>query len=863
MTPRTPAFAELLRRHRRAAGLTQGELAEHARISVRALSDLERGVRRAPHIGTLRLLADALRLGEDERTALLESARQARRAEASHPSARPFSPVGDFPVTLTPLIGREREQAALAHLVLRDDVRLLTLTGPAGIGKTHLATRVALDPSAGVPGAVFVPLAAIGEHALVLPTIAHALGLRDQANRAACDRLCEYLSGREVLLVLDNFEQVVHAGPAVAHLLAACPRVKALVTSRVALRVRGEHEFSVPPLDTPDPAQLPAPDELTRYAAVSLFVERARAVEPDFAVTPALAPVVAAICARLDGIPLALELAAARIKVLPPQALLARLDKSLAVLTTGAADLPERQRTMRRAIEWSYDLLDESQQRLFRRLAVFVDGWTLEAAQAVCGRDEAPFATVLDGLAGLVASSLVVRAGDSGGEPRFRLLQLMREYGWERLVAHGEASLLRSRHADYYRALAETAAPQIHGPDQRPWLVRLAQEHPNLRAALDWARETHSIECGLRLGSALHSFWQLHGLASEGRAWLEHFLSLSLQSLQRPGEAVGDNALRADALRGAGHLAWVQGDYEAAAPLLAESLDLYRAQAHPPGIAHVLNIQGMIADERGEHARAVALYDESLALWRGLGDVTQIGRLLNNLAVGEFLQERYTDAKSLFEESLALQRTANNHRSIAITLCNLGEIMRMEGDLTTAAVMIGEGLDLYRELGDRGEMAYGLVNLADVVRERGDLERAALLNHEALAIAGEVGATFAVVRALESMAEIACLRGHSALATQVFALATILRETHHLPRTGRHAKTCAARIDELHATSGKEPFAAAWDRGKHLSLDEAIQLLGTPQTVTASRRPNATAPGRNGRESRRKNGHSRAAGLPA
>ena len=408
--------------------------------------------------------------------------------------------------------------------------------------------------------------------------------------------------------------------------------------------------------------------------------------------------------------------------------------------------------------------------------------------------------TFLTGLPRLVSSSLVLQVERSGEEePRFRLLQLLREYGWEQLVAHGEASLLRSRHADYYRALAEKAAPEMQGPHQLVWVARLAREHSNLRAALEWARETQSIEYGLRLGSALYWFWHLHGHAREGRAWLDYFLSL-----QRLPEHDRDKLVRADALKGAGHLAWVQGDYVAATALLAESLDLYRAQTHLPGMAHVLNTQGMIANERGEHSRAVPLLEESLSLWREVGDVAQIGRLLNNLACEEFVQERFAQARSLFEECLALQRAANNQRFIAVALCNLGETMRIEGDLTTAALFVEEGVELQKALGDRGEIAYGLVNLADVVREQGDLKRAATLTHEALTIASELGAMLAVVLALESIAEIAYAHGRSALATQLFALATLLRETHHMPRSGRHAKLCATRIDELQTTLGDE-----------------------------------------------------------
>jgi predicted ATPase/DNA-binding XRE family transcriptional regulator len=839
---RTSAFGELLKQYRLAAGLTQEELAERARMSVRAIGDLERGTRRTPHKDTLYLLADALNLSDDDQALLFEAVRSSRRTAASSaPLARALAPPKGLPATLTPLIGREREEAAIAHVLRQDEVRLLTLTGPAGIGKTRLATQVALGLGAHFATVVFVPFASVRDPSLVAPVIGQALGLHEQPNSPAMEQLSDYLSGRELLLVLDNFEQVVQAGPNVAQLLAVCPRVKALMTSRVALGVRGEHEFAVPPLETPDLAQLPSLEDLSRYPAVTLFVQRARAIKPTFAVTPALAPVIAAICARLDGIPLALELAAARIKLFPPRALLARLDESLALLTNGPADLPERQQTMRRAIDWSYQLLGDSEQRLFRRLAVFVDGWTLEAAETVSCGDDPPVASIMDGLAYLVDSSLVVQEEQDDDEPRFRLLQLMREYGWEQLVAHSEASLLRSRHAEYYLAMAEKAAPELDGPNQRVWLARLAQEHPNLRAALDWASETQSIECGLRLGSALCKFWKLHGHASEGRAWLERFLSL-----QPSSQRDRDKTLRADVLMSAGHLAWVQADHEAARALLAESLELYRAQRNQRGIALVLNNQGMIADERGEYERAVALFEESLALWRGFGDVIQIGALLNNLACVAFRQERYAEAKALFEESLALQRAAHNHWDVALTLCNLGETTRMEGDLTRAALLIEEGVEAHRELGDRGEIAYALVNLADVVRELGDLERAAMLNHEALTIASEAGAMFAVVGALDSMAEIAHSHGRNGVAARVFAMATFLRETHHLPRSGSHAKMCATRVDELHATLGEQAFTSAWDQGRTWSVDEAIQLLSTSLTETVSE--SAVVSGRSGRK---------------
>jgi predicted ATPase/DNA-binding XRE family transcriptional regulator len=825
-TLHAPAFGELLRQHRLAAGLTQEELAERARISVRAISDLERGVRRAPHKDTLRLLAEALNLSEDDCALLFESVRETRRAEAASPSTAPTGIFSrDFPVALTPLVGREREEAAIAHLLLRDDVRLLTLTGPAGIGKTRLATQTALDHGACFANVVFVSLAAIREHSLVLPAIAQALGLHDQVDQPAHDQIYEYLARRKSLLILDNFEQVAQAGPQIAQLLAACPQATALVTSRIALRVRGEHEVAVPPLDTPDLAQLPAFENLTRYAAIALFVQRAREVNPTFELTPALAPLIAAICARLDGIPLALELAAARIKLLTPKALLARLDGRLALLTNGATDLPERQQTMRRAIEWSYDLLRESEQRLFCRLAVFVDGWTLEAAEAICGEDDVETAGVLDGLTALVNSSLVVQESCADGEPRFRLLELMREYGWEQLVAHDDISALRSRHAAYYCALAEMAEPEMHGASQRAWLACLAQEHPNLRAALGWARERRLVETGLRLGGALWWFWQVHGHAREGRAWLEDFLSL-----QHNVVSVSDKTLRANALKGAGNLAWNQGDYEPSSAWLDESLDLYRALSDTAGEADVLNTLGLIADDRGDYTQAVSLFEASLALWRKLHQVTKIGAVVGNLALVAYQQEQYERAITLYEESLELHRQANDQWSIALTLSNLGEALCVRGDLSKGATLLEESLALYRELGDKGDIVDTLRTLSDVAREQGDLERAAKLSRESLALAHEVGANFIVVGVLESMAEIAYAQKQPALDVQLLALATMLRETYRIPRTGRDDARYISRIEDLRAALGDKAFSAAWAHGQALSLEEVVELVSAQET---------------------------------
>ncbi|HEV2459684.1 MAG TPA: helix-turn-helix domain-containing protein, partial [Ktedonobacterales bacterium] len=551
-------FGMLLRRFRLAAGRTQAGLAEQSGLSERAVNDLERDPRRVPRLESVRLLADALGLSPQDRAALLAAARPQAAGAPSHSAT--FSHRGtlhparhNLPVQLTPLLGREDEMVAVTALLRQDAVRLVTLTGPGGVGKTRLGLQVAAElVDEYADGVWFVRLSRLVDPALVLPTIAHILGLQEAGRQPVEAVLREWLRTRAVLLLLDNFEQVVAAAPEVAELLAASPGLKVLVTSRMGLHLRGEQEVPVPPLGLPSAAgspRLPAVERLNQYPAVALFLARAREARPEFQVTSATAPAVLGICARLDGLPLAIELAAARLKVLPPPALLRRLEQALPLLEGGARDLEARQQTMRATLAWSEDLLEPAEQRLFGRLAVFVGGFTLEAAEAVCAAPagaEPLGVDVLAGLGALVEQSLVQpQTGDEGegeeeegGEARFRLLYVVREYALERLEASGEADALRQAHALYFLMVAEQAEPQLHGPEQRTWLARLERELDNERAALGWLGERAEVERGLRLAAALTWYWGERSHFLEGLGWLKGLLAQPAQPAE-PGMMIG------------------------------------------------------------------------------------------------------------------------------------------------------------------------------------------------------------------------------------------------------------------------------------------------------------------------------------
>jgi predicted ATPase/class 3 adenylate cyclase len=684
----------------------------------------------------------------------------------------------NLPAQMTPLIGRVQEAAAACALLRRPDVRLLNLIGPGGTGKTRLGLQVASDMlDEFESGIYFVGLTPISVPALVASTIAQTLGLKEGNSQPVVEGLKDFLRDKHLLLLLDNFEQVVDAAPLLAELLAAAPRLKMLITSRAVLHLSGEHAFPVPPLALPDSASLQSTSAdvvaaLSHYTAVELFIQRAQAVKPDFQVTTANAAAVAEICARLDGLPLAIELAAARVKLFPPQALLARLSSRLKLLVGGGQDRPARQQTLRSAIDWSYDLLDATEQALFRRMGIFAGGGTVESAEAVCGGggigdrgwensapapNPNPLPAILDRLASLVDKSLLRQEIDPDGEPRFTMLETIREYALERIDVCGEAAALREQHAGYFLGLAEQAEPELYGAEQRIWLERLKAEHDNLRAALAWSlgsqkeantTTSHSsvvnsrsqlttdygrmTELGLRLAAALWVFWWKHGFFSEGRTWLTSALEQA--------DAGAPPAARAKALHGAGSLALEQHDFEAAAELLAAGLALYQELGDKRGCAWAISELGHLALYQGEDERATKRYAESLALSRELGDTYNSAWALSHLGTVALRHGALDQAGELLAQSLALFKRLSHTAGMASVIAQLGRVALHAGDIAKARTLFDQSLAIFRELGQKRNIALSLVGLAVVAGQEQQAEQAARMFGAAERLLNDIGA---------------------------------------------------------------------------------------------------------------------------
>jgi predicted ATPase/class 3 adenylate cyclase len=699
--------------------------------------------------------------------------------DRSFPLIQSLGTPSNLPAVVSSFVGRTEELEQLISLLGRKVLRLVTLVGPGGTGKSRLAIEVSEKVLSEYPDGVFlVNLAPVDDPGLVGATIAQTLGVRERGDEPILADLTRHLERKQMLLLLDNFEHVLDAAPIVIELLASSPKLNILVTSRSALRLGGEQEFQVPPLAVPEQSV----DVATAMSseAVSLFVQRAKAVKPNFELTAAVVPIVVEICARLDGLPLALELAAARTKLLTPAALLARLDRHLQLLTGGGADLPARQQTLRATIEWSYALLGVDEQRLFRSFSTFMGGCTLDAAEAVLGGDEGSI-DILEGVSSLLDNSLLAHAAGSTVEDRLRMLRTVRDFAFEELLASGEADDVRMRHARYFCDLAEAAEGQLNGEHEDDWLLRLDAEYANMRSALAWLLEAASSAdpekalIALRLAGSLGRFWYRRARLIEGSGWLE-------------------------------------------------AATTYDSSGFPVERAKAVYMLGVLLEERSQRARAVALFHEALALYRELGDSKHVSATLNSLGIATSALGHFDEARTYLGESLALKEAAGDLEGVATTLGNLAVLEMEEGDLDRSEELFNRSIEMSRQIEDRWGVTISSSNLAVVVLERGNRARSQALAREALAAFFDLGDLDGVAECLETFAAIAVVIAQPVVAGRLAGAAESLREELDSPKRPIDMEWLDGYLGRAREELGDRGFDDAVLGGKALSTQAAMQI---------------------------------------
>ncbi len=845
------SFGEWLKNRRKELGLTQAQLAQASSCATITIRKIEADSRK-PSYQIAQQLAVPLEIAVSDKAAFL------RFALADLPTASLEKEANNLIVPLTPLLGREPEVEKIIQRLRRDEIRLLTLPGPAGTGKTRLALHIATQMLPDFPtGVFFVALAGVREPTGVLTAIVKTLGVTESGYQALIEDLKAFLHPKPMLLVLDNFEQVVAAAPLIVEILQACPQLKILVTSRIVLHVRGEHEFPVPTLALPQLANALLED-LAQNPAITLFVERTQAVKADFVLTQENAPTIAEICTRLDGLPLAVELAATHSKILSPHQLLARLENRLDLLSKGAQDLPLRHQSLRNALDWSYDLLSSQEQILFRRLGVFVGGCNPAAVAQICGPEDGNTFDVVCELETLIDKSLLQLAQGHAEQPRFMMLEVIREYAAEQM-SESETVLINQRYINYYLDLSEIAQQKLRGPAQIEWLDKLEQELDNLHVALSKMLAQQQIQTALHFSSCLGQFWFIRGYLGDGRQWLEKVLALASAQPPTPALAQVVNAL--------GLLAWAGGDYtlahtygtqavkllrelkdkdglgdalvtlalaetglnhtKAACAYLEESVALFRETEADWAMARALNYLGYVRGVQGDYLEAKIKLEESLALFRIAGDKHSIAGTLNNLGCVLLELGEVARVRPLLEESLMLFDEVEDKRQRAWTLNSLGELNRYEGNYVEAEDFYHESLNIFRQMDQKPRIAQVLHNLGHVALHQKDYPQATAFFHESLGlrqknVSASASVTLGIVECLAGLGGVVSQAGQAEAGARIFGSVAALLKANNL----QFEKTDCIEYQRNLAFTRSHLDSASWTKewlqGQELSLEQTL-----------------------------------------